>query len=241
VVAELHAAVHPNHLGNNRGGAMRVWFALVCLGLTFGFATPSWASGPHPVVDPRQLTFSPSPDDDVTGADGNPLVDHYALAIFVLGSDTPFETVSLGKPPADDEGRVRLRLLPLLYAPLTPGVAYQAVVQAVGPGGTADSEPSNAFVISEPPCDPWISPVTLEDVDAAGGSHAITVNVRAGCEWTAASNDSWLTITSGQSGSGTGVVTFTVAPNTGKNNRKGTLTVAGAKFTVRQDGARQNR
>jgi len=219
---------------------MRVWFAIVCLALTFGVSSPAWASGPHPVVDPRHLTFSPSPDDDVTDADGNPLVDHYALAIFVLGSDTPFETVSLGKPTADDEGRVRLRLEPLLYAPLTPGVVYKAVVQAVGPGGVGESEPSNAFVISEPPCDPWISPMAIE-VDAVGAAGKTTVNARAGCGWTATSNDSWLTITSRQSGSGDGVVTFTVAPNTGKNERKGTLTVVGSKFTVRQDGARQKR
>ena len=55
----------------------------------------------------------------------------------------------------------------------------------------------------------------------------------AGCAWTASSNASWLSITSGASGSGNGSVGFSVAANTG-GARSGTLTVAGQTFTVNQ-------
>ena len=47
------------------------------------------------------------------------------------------------------------------------------------------------------------------------------------------SNASWMTVTSGASGSGPGTVAFSVAANTGAA-RTGTLTIAGQTFTVTQ-------
>src|SRR5262249_51556438 len=55
-----------------------------------------------------------------------------------------------------------------------------------------------------------------------------------GCGWTAESHDSWIAITSGSSGSGNGVVNFSVAPNVSPDSRTGTLTIAGETFTVTQ-------
>ena len=51
--------------------------------------------------------------------------------------------------------------------------------------------------------------------------------------WTAASNDPWIAVTSGASGSGNGNVNFTIGANTGPA-RNGTLTIAGLTFTVNQ-------
>jgi hypothetical protein len=45
------------------------------------------------------------------------------------------------------------------------------------------------------------------------------------------SKASWITVTTGSSGSGSGTVTFSVAANTG-GDRTGTLTIAGRTFTV---------
>ena len=55
------------------------------------------------------------------------------------------------------------------------------------------------------------------------------------CTWTATSNDSWLTITSGASGTGNGTVRFDVARNDTGSDRTGTLTIANLTFTVNQD------
>ena len=62
-----------------------------------------------------------------------------------------------------------------------------------------------------------------------------TVNVftSAGCSWTAVSNTNFLSITTGASGTGNGVVTFSVAANTGAL-RTGTMTIAGQTYTVTQ-------
>ncbi len=61
-----------------------------------------------------------------------------------------------------------------------------------------------------------------------------SISVTSSCAWTAASNASWLTITSGASGSGNGTLAYAVAANTGTTTRTGTLTIAGQTFTVTQ-------
>jgi hypothetical protein len=54
------------------------------------------------------------------------------------------------------------------------------------------------------------------------------------CSWTAASNDSWISITSGNSGTGSGTVAYSISNNTSGNHRKGTITIGGQTFTIYQ-------
>ena len=65
-----------------------------------------------------------------------------------------------------------------------------------------------------------------------GGPVTVAVSAGAGCGWTATSNESWITITDGATGSGNGTVRFNVAPG---RKRTGTLTIAGRTFKVEQD------
>ena len=65
------------------------------------------------------------------------------------------------------------------------------------------------------------------------GSFSVGVIADAACNWTAASNDAWITLSSAATGSGNGTVRFRVAANTGPA-REGTLTLAGLTFTVVQ-------
>jgi all-beta uncharacterized protein len=60
------------------------------------------------------------------------------------------------------------------------------------------------------------------------------VSAPGGCAWTAQSNVSWITITSGASSSGNGTATFSVAANNNGLARTGTITVAAATVTVTQ-------
>ncbi len=69
---------------------------------------------------------------------------------------------------------------------------------------------------------------------ASGGTGTFGVASGDGCEWTATSNDGWLTLAAGASGTGSGVVSYAVAVNPSPA-RTGTLTVAGQTFTVNQD------
>ncbi|MBL8175542.1 MAG: S-layer homology domain-containing protein [Bryobacterales bacterium] len=68
---------------------------------------------------------------------------------------------------------------------------------------------------------------------ASGASGTFAVTGGAGCGWTAASGSSWISVTSGASGSGSGTVAYTVQANTGAA-RTGTITAAGLTFTINQ-------
>ncbi|MGH9840639.1 MAG: BACON domain-containing protein [Blastocatellia bacterium] len=82
-------------------------------------------------------------------------------------------------------------------------------------------------------CTFTISP-TSQTFVAAAGNGAVSVTAAAACAWTAVSNATWITVTSGSSGSGSGTVNYTVAANTGPQ-RTGTMTIAGQTFTVTQN------
>ena len=72
----------------------------------------------------------------------------------------------------------------------------------------------------------------------AGTGSVRVAAIGTGCTWTATSNDEWIGIKSGGSGSGKkGTVTFSVQANTSSSERNGTLTIAGQTFTVTQAGA----
>ncbi|MFY9310991.1 MAG: BACON domain-containing carbohydrate-binding protein [Bacteroidia bacterium] len=85
------------------------------------------------------------------------------------------------------------------------------------------------------PCSYAITPSSLS-FSASGGPGSVTVTAAPGCNWTATSNDAWITITSGGTGSGNGSVNYTVANNTTTTQRTGTITVAGQTHTVTQNG-----
>jgi hypothetical protein len=74
-------------------------------------------------------------------------------------------------------------------------------------------------------------------LDAGAENDSVTVAAPIGCAWTASSSDtSWLTITSGSSGSGSGTVNYAATANSGASPQTGTLTIAGQAFTVTQAG-----
>jgi hypothetical protein len=76
-------------------------------------------------------------------------------------------------------------------------------------------------------------------IKAAGGPAAVKVKPNlSDCDWTAVSNDSFITITDGASGIGKGTVSYTVAANTNTTALTGSITVAGETFMVTQAGAK---
>jgi hypothetical protein len=81
---------------------------------------------------------------------------------------------------------------------------------------------------------PFTARAASMSAEAGGGS--VPVSLPVGVSWTAVSNDSWITITGGVSGTGSGTVNFSVEPNTGAA-RTGTITVNGQTFTVEQESA----
>jgi hypothetical protein len=73
-------------------------------------------------------------------------------------------------------------------------------------------------------------------IAAAGGAGSVTVSTGNSCAWTARSDASWITATSGTSVTGPGTFGFTVAAAPDASSRTGTLTVAGQTVSVSQQG-----
>ena len=123
------------------------------------------------------------------------------------------------------------------------GVVSYTVAPNTGAARTGTlSIAGRAFTVTQsagsappPACTYTIAP-TSQNVTAAGGAGTVAVTANAGCTWTASSGATWITITSGASGTGSGAVAFTVAANTGAA-RSAALTIAGQTFTVTQDAA----
>ena len=108
-------------------------------------------------------------------------------------------------------------------------------VSAVGNDGTTHVAATDVPADCGGTCSFSINP-TSASFAAAGGSGSVTVTTAAGCNWTAASNNSFITITSGASGSGSGTVNYAVAANTSVA-RNGSLTIAGLTHSVSQAAA----
>ncbi|MCF8083466.1 MAG: S8 family serine peptidase [Deltaproteobacteria bacterium] len=109
--------------------------------------------------------------------------------------------------------------------------------------------PNKMVTVSSIQPDPWINsdPYTQictysishenKSFDSFGGSDNVSVTTQNDCTWSAFSYDDWIIITSGNSGSGSGTVSYTVSRNSTTSVRMGNMTIAGEIFTVTQDGA----
>ena len=77
---------------------------------------------------------------------------------------------------------------------------------------------------------------SFQSLPASGGTGSVNVIGEERCAWQAVSGASWITITSATVGIGNGTVTYSVAPNMSTSGRKGTITIAGQTFSVKQKG-----
>jgi hypothetical protein len=188
------------------------------------------------ITDARRIEFTPSPDHDaVDPTSSSALVSYYTLDVFLAGDTVSQQTANLGKPTPDTDGMIRVDFVSLLPTALSPGVIYEAVVSAVGPGGATSSPRSNTFSFSLP-CAYTLSP-TSQSFPAAGGTSAVNVTTAAGCTWSATSGSSWVTISNGSNRSGSGSVGITAASNTTTQSRTATLTIAGTSFQITEQAA----
>ncbi|HVG38853.1 MAG TPA: Calx-beta domain-containing protein, partial [Pyrinomonadaceae bacterium] len=89
------------------------------------------------------------------------------------------------------------------------------------------------YALPRAACTYSISPASRTS-PAAGETLTVNVTTQAGCAWTAATNDGFITVASGAGGSGSGTVTLTIASNGSGVPRVGTATIAGQTLTVTQ-------
>jgi hypothetical protein len=83
-------------------------------------------------------------------------------------------------------------------------------------------------------CTYTLTPTTFT-VDSTASLRTLSIITGTQCSWTAVSAVSWITVSSGATGSGIGSVTIAVEQNSSGAMRAGTLTIAGQTVSVSQE------
>ncbi len=142
---------------------------------------------------------------------------------------------------AKNDGRERVATLEVGGATIPvrqrEGTPPPAVPPVVTPPPVVVPPPNPGPGPTPPPlpvtCTFQVAPTAFNNVSSSQSPLQVDVTTQGGCEWNAASNATWVTISSGTSGTGNGRVELTAAENTGAA-RSGTLVVAGQTVTVNQ-------
>ena len=125
---------------------VRRWLITLLILLTIAPAVSAQS-----IIDARRVEFAPSADNNaVDPTTGAALVTNYTVDAYLAGGSTIVSSANLGKPTPDVDGMMRVDFVAPLTTALTPGVLYESVVSAVGPGGAAPSGRSNTFAFSAP-------------------------------------------------------------------------------------------
>lgn len=119
------------------------------------------------------------------------------------------------------------------------GPARSTIIELVGPSGSINGGSGRSFVTinqasGQTNCTYTLNPTGI-GIGHSGGSRSFNVITQEGCAWTAFTNQPWITITGGASGTGNGTVTFTAASNFSDQQRTGIITVNDQVFTVSQN------
>ncbi len=83
-------------------------------------------------------------------------------------------------------------------------------------------------------CQYTLQPPTQNFPIGGGTGNILVQTTSALCPWTATTNDSWIDITAGSSGTGGGTVSFSVAANPA-NARTGIIAIAGIQYAITQN------
>jgi hypothetical protein len=135
---------------------------------------------------------------------------------WTAAASVPWIRIAAGQR-GNGNGAVTFHVDPFSGSPRTATLTVAGVVVLVEQGtGCSYSIGATAFTVSQ-----------------SGGPVELAVTAPPGCAWAAQSHVDWMTIDSGGTGSGPGVVAVRVAPTAGPS-RMGTLTVAGRTITVEQ-------
>lgn len=191
--------------------------------------TVTQAAAPPPPPPPCSDSISPTSQTvDYTGGNGTVAITAGSGCAWTATSNASWITITQGASGTGN-GSVSFTVAS------NSGGARSGTLTIAGQTFTVNQAAAPPPPPPPPPCSYSIAP-TSQSVDYPGGSGTVAVTTGSSCTWTAASNASWITITSGASGTGNGSVAFTVASNSG-GARSGTLTIAGQTFTVNQAAA----
>lgn len=157
---------------------------------------------------------------DQDGGTGSAAVRAPQECAWTAVSDAPWLTITAGQSGSGN-GTVRYTA-----AANTTTAARTATIDVAG----------ERIVVTQSGATPCTYELSRSSVsfNAIGGSETVRVDTAPDCQWTAESTASWLTITSGTSGTGNGTVRITAEPHLGPSPRTAAVTIAGRQVSVTQ-------
>jgi hypothetical protein len=135
---------------------------------------------------------------------------------WTAGSHAPWIDVSPGTATGDGAVGVAVQA--------NPGPERSGTVTIAGHTVTVTQAYGCTFALSP----------TSQSFGFFGGTGSVTVSTFDGCAWTAVTNVTWITIRSGEGGTGPGTVVYTVPPLLLGGKRSGSITIGGQTFMVTQ-------
>jgi len=123
------------------------------------------------------------------------------------------------------------------YTPNPNFVGFDSFQYKAESGGSQSNIASVVIAVRQPLCSFTLSTAGVT-LPPTGGTGSVAVTAGSQCGWKAFSNvPSFITITSGASGTGNGTVNFSAAANLSVVPRTGTISVAEHTFIITQTGA----
>ncbi|NOT62565.1 MAG: hypothetical protein HOP19_20360 [Acidobacteria bacterium] len=156
----------------------------------------------------------------VTGGTGNLAVSSSAGCLWSATSDQPWLTLTTATVTGN--GSISYSVQPNSGAARSASIIVGNKTFVVNQAGSC--------AVSLP-----ISGTSFQTSSTGGASGTISVTAATGCVWTAKSDQPWLVVTNGASGTGNGAVSYRVYSND-YAERIGIITVADKKYVIRQDG-----
>ena len=157
--------------------------------------------------------------EDLTAIDGVDYVGDFGSIAIQPGETVGTIFIPILTDTTDEPDR---QFLVILYDPIN--------------GNISDDEGVGTILDDDTPCETTFSAESISLSSASSAGNTFSVNISAGCGWTASGASSWISLIGNSGGNGSGTVTFSVAANTGVA-RTGIITAAGRVFTVNQAAA----
>lgn len=120
-------------------------FLVVSVILAF-LITPTNSYAQTTISNPSTVTFTKSADHDVL-TNGSAVVSNYEVRLYQKDTTTWVNSLSIGKPVPDATGTITFASLQTVYTAAPLG-DYVVRIAAVGPGGAAESLPSDPFTVA---------------------------------------------------------------------------------------------
>ncbi len=235
-VGQVITATATNPLGSTSEFSACVVYGAADLAISKTASSPTIVVGSNVTYTITLTNNGPDPASSITVTDNLPLslsfVSCLSTANGVCGGSGNNRTVSFTTLASGASATITIAAS--LSCSVADGTIIGNTASVTSPVRDPVSGNNSAavnFTASNPPRQ--ISP-TSESYASDGGDGIVNVTAPSGCPWQATSNDPFLTITSGSSGSGLGTAGYHVAVNATGSPRIGTLTIAGLTFTVNQ-------